>query len=196
MSQKILVVEIDSRNHGDDRRENIRGVQSPSQSHFHNRKLHPFPREGLKRQRRHAFEIRWVRPQLTFRQQFLNHRMNPREKLGEQLIADLLAGNADALVDSFQVRRRIQPGAESRIAQDRFQKRRGRALAICPGDVHRWVRAVRTPQPFHQHRYVFQIEFCRRRLRWSGQFASKCQEIADRALVIHFSSSAGRARWR
>ena len=44
-------------------------------------------------------------------------------------------------------------------------------VALCVAES---TQEVVTAQPFHQHGYVFQIEFCRCRLRGSGQFASKC----------------------
>ena len=68
---------------GHEWRYHVRRVQPPAQPHFDHRELHARPRKSLKRQRCHALEVGWMRPQLPLRQQALDHRMNPRKNLRE-----------------------------------------------------------------------------------------------------------------
>ena len=62
-------------------------------------------------------------------------------------VADFFAVDANALVDSFQMRRSVQPGAQSGMAQDRFEQRRSGTFSVGAGDVHDWIRALRMPEP-------------------------------------------------
>ena len=143
MAKKIFVIEIDAGDDGDRGSKNIRGVEPAAETDFENREIHALLREIFERHGRDAFEVSRMSAQLASRKQLLDDVLDVREHRGEIFIADFFAVDANALVDSFEMRRSIEPGAQAGMAQNRFEKRRRRALAIGPGDVRGGIRAAR-----------------------------------------------------
>src|SRR5437879_7377576 len=99
--------------------------------------------------------------------------MDACKYLRESRIGNLISGNADTLVDPLEMRRGIQPGAKARVAQDLLEERRRRSLPVRSRNVHTRVRPVWPPQALQQDGYVFEIEFCRGRLRRRRQLAAQ-----------------------
>ena len=65
-----------------------------------------------------------------------HQRVEPEHRVRELVGRDQLAVDIDALDERLQVRRRVEPGAQSSGAQDRGHDRRRRSLARAPGHVH------------------------------------------------------------
>ena len=101
-------------------------------------------------------------------------------------IADLFAVDANAFIDSLQMRRSIEPGAKARVAENRFEKRRRRTLAVGSGDMRAGISAAGMAEPLGENADIFQIEFCGRGLRGRSQFPAERQQIPDSGVVIHF----------
>src|SRR5713101_7749884 len=137
-----------------------------------------------------------MRAELACGQQLLDQDMNAREAFRKSFVADLFPVDADAFVDSLQVRRGVEPGAESSAAQNGFEKCRGRALAVRSGEVHAWVSAVRSPQPLRQDRDVLQIEFRRRGMRRRTELPAEGEKTTDGVVVIHADSSSVHQKFK
>src|ERR1700689_84101 len=60
VAQEILVIEIDARDDRDDRRENIRGVETAAETNFECTKLNALLSEIFERHRGHGFEVSWM----------------------------------------------------------------------------------------------------------------------------------------
>jgi len=142
---------------------------SPTSNH---REIHALPCKRLKRQRGHAFKIRRMCAQFPFRQQLLNHRMNPRKNLCKPLVSNLFSGNANALVDSLQMRRSVQSCAKTRLSQNLFKNAAVEPFPFVPAIWNARIRAIRPPQRSSKMVDVFEIEFGRGRLRGRRQFAA------------------------
>src|SRR5579859_7081038 len=114
MAEKALMIEINVRDHPDFRLHYIRRVEPSAKSHFEYRKLHAGSRKMLKRQRRYHFKKRRMRPQFPLGQQLFDQRLYFRKRFRKVRVGNLFAIYADPLVDSFQMRRRVKTGFDSR----------------------------------------------------------------------------------
>src|SRR5215470_700407 len=107
MSKKLLVVEINARDHRDHGSKDIRGVKTPTQTHFKNSELHTFACKAFKCHCRDAFKISGMRAKLMCGKQLLDERPQARENLRERLVTYFFAVDAYPLVDFFQMRRGV-----------------------------------------------------------------------------------------
>src|SRR5438105_12988190 len=105
-----------------------------------------------------------MRAELVRRQKLLDQVLQACDKWREGGIAACLTVDAYALVDSLEVRRRVQTGTKSRAPKDGFQKSRRRAFAVGSGNVRAGVSAVRTPESFRKNSNIFEVELRRRSL--------------------------------
>src|SRR5690242_21312918 len=137
-----------------------------------------------------------MRAQFARGEEILDDDLNSSEAFGESFIADFLATEANALVDSLQVRRGIEPRSKASVAKDGFEERRSRTLAVGAGDVGAGIGAIGVAEALGEHGDVFKIELCGSGLPRRGQFAAEGKQVADRVLVIHLSSGANRGSWR
>ena len=117
----------------------------------------------------------------------LDERLQARENSREGFISDFLAVDPQAFVDSFEVRRGIEPGAKARAPQDGFEKRRRRAFTVGSGNVGAGVSAVWTAKPFCKDGDVFEVKLRCRRLCRCRQLPAQGQKIANRRVVIHLN---------
>src|SRR5882724_1387689 len=122
--------------------------------------------------------------------------MNLGEDIGEGRVRNFFAVDADALIDSFEMRRSVKSSAVMGVAKDGFEKCGSRAFAVSPCDVDGRIFPFGMAETLCQGGDVFEIELggcslCRR-----GKLSPKREQIADRFLEVHFNSSAGRARMR
>src|SRR5277367_3402708 len=88
------------------------------------------------------------------------------------------------------MRRGVQASPKARMAKDGLQERRGRTLAICPGNVRRRISAVGPHQALGQHRNILEIKLRRGGLRRRSEFSAERKQIANSSVVVHVSSIA------
>ncbi len=190
------MIEIDARDDGNNGRKNVRGVETSAEAHLEDAEFDAFAREAFEGHGRDAFEIRGMRAELMRSEQLFDQRLQAGENSRERLVADFFAVEADAFVDSFEMRRGVQAGSKACLAEHRFEERGGRAFAVRSRNVRAGISAIGAAEPFGKHGNVFQVELRSGCLRGRGQLAAQSQKIANRRFVIHFSSRAGRGSWR
>ena len=115
MAEEIFVVEIDRRDDGDFRRDDIRGIEPAAQAHFIDREIDALLGEDEKRHGGDAFEERRMRaasaPEAISDSMAECTRVQAAAK---SLVGNVFAIDADALVDALKVRRSVKPGAQAR----------------------------------------------------------------------------------
>src|SRR5262249_7066547 len=88
---------------------------------------------------------------LEVRQRDRGRAVRGGEDLSERGIelvgADVVGTDSKALGDAFQVRRRVEPGGETRGAGDGVERGRGRPLPVRAGHEDRGNRPLGTPEP-------------------------------------------------
>ena len=179
------MVEINLRDDGDFRQQNVGRVQAPAHAGFAHGELRARAGEIHEGDRRHALEKSGMRGEASGGEQFLDRFADARERGGKFRVGNFLAVQANAFVDALQMRRSVQAGAQARRAQNRIEHRRRGAFAVRARDVHGLKRALRLPQVFAKHGDIFQIEFRGARLPRRGEFASQAEEVLDRFFVGH-----------
>lgn len=107
VAEKILVVEIDTRDDGDDRRQDVGGIQAAAEADFEDREFHPLSGKVFESHGGDTFEISRVSPQFAGSEKFLDQEVYARQGLGEGCVANLFTVNANAFVDFFKVRRGV-----------------------------------------------------------------------------------------
>ena len=101
-------------------------------------------------------------------EELFDQRMDVSEGFGEGCVADLLAIDAGAFVDFFEVGRGIQSRSKASMAKDGFEERGCGAFAVGAGDVGAGIRALRAAEALREDGDVFEIELCGGGLRWGG----------------------------
>src|SRR5262249_3926083 len=109
---------------------------------------------------------------------------------------DLLAIDANAFVDLFEMRRSVKPGSAACVPQNRLKERSCGTLAIRSCDMRCRVGALRMAQPLGEDRNSFQVKLCGSGLRRRSQLSDERKQVPNGIVVIHFSSTAGRGSWR
>ncbi len=100
-------------------------------------------------------------------EEFFDQDVNAGESFGEDFVTDLLTIDADALVDSFQMRRSVESSSEARVAENRFEERGRRAFAVRAGDMDAGTGAVGAAEALRKDSNVLKVELrsgdlCRR----------------------------------
>src|SRR5260370_16662115 len=134
MPQKIFVIEVDARNHGNPGSQNIRRIESSAQANFEDTEIHASLRKILKRHGCHALKVGGMCAKLSGSEELLDLRLNVRERLRKIGIVDFRAVHANAFIDPFQVRRSVQASTKTGLPQNRFQKRTCQPLAVSPAN--------------------------------------------------------------
>src|SRR5258708_2939566 len=176
------VGEKDGGEGGKGRVEDIGCVKAAAETYFEDGKFHALAGEVFKGHGRDALEVGGMRSELACGEKSFGQGVDSSKSLREGIIANLFAMEADALVDSFQMRRRVQPGSKAGTAQDRFEKCSRRTLPVRAGDVSAGVGAIRAAEALGNDGDVLEVELHGRCLRWSSQFPSKCEQITNRCV--------------
>src|SRR5205085_995897 len=173
VSKKIFVVEVNAGDDGDQRRKNVRGVEPSAQTHFEDSEFHTVAGEAFEGHRGQAFEISGMRAQLVRREKLLDQSLQPREHRGERLIAQFLAVDPYALVDSLEMRRGIQTRAKAGMPKNGFEESRRRPFAVRSRNMRARIGTIGAPKTLGQHGDVFEVELRRRSLCWRRQFPAQ-----------------------
>ena len=139
-AEQLDVLALDPRDHRERRVDRVHRVEAPAEPDLEHRGARAPLRKVLERRQRQPLEVRQPGPRPQAPAQV-------PDDLPERLPGDLRAAQPDALADAHQVRRGVQTGRVAGGQQHRLEKRRGRALALGPGDDHRGERALRVPEP-------------------------------------------------
>ena len=125
-------------------------------------------------------------------EQFLDDGAQARERGGKIRVGDFLAIEANAFIDSFQMRRRCTVPCATPCAQDgsRASRAVGALHRLCRRYAYGLKRAFGMAEALAKHRDIDEIELRRARLPRRGEFASQREQISDRFFVSH----AGYAR--
>src|SRR5260370_11427290 len=123
MAEKGFVVEIDAGDDGDGRRKNVGGIEAAAKANFEDAKFNSVAGERFEGHSGDAFEVSRMPAEFAGGEQFFDQDLDARKGFGEGCIADFLAINADAFVDSFKMWRSIEPGSKAGSANDRFEER-------------------------------------------------------------------------
>jgi len=105
---------------------------------------------------------------------------------GELVVADFFSIDPNALVDSNQVRRRVQACAYTGSLQDRSQGCCGRAFTIGSGNQNAGKSPLRMIECPKQYAHVLKVELWRRRLR---QFVAQRVDSCNGSLVGHWQGT-------
>ena len=133
MAEKIFVIEIDLRDDGDFRQQDVRGVETPAHADFAHRKFRrPRAAKYIEGHGGDALEKCRVRGQRPRGEQFLDDLVHARERGGEFGVGNFLAVQANALVDALQVRRSVEARAQARRAQNRSSIAEVEPLPLVP----------------------------------------------------------------
>src|SRR5215472_2690510 len=119
------MVEVNTRNNRDDGRQNVRGIEPTAKPNLEDAKFDAFARKPFERHGGYAFEVRGMCAQPMLGQKLLDDLSQPCEDCREGMVADLFAVNSEPLIDSFEMRRCVQPVSKARVAKNGFQKGRG-----------------------------------------------------------------------
>jgi len=115
------------------RRDDVGGVETSSESRFQDSELDACLAEGEEGDQGHRFEERQVR-------RLVEDAVDP---IGEALVRDRLAGDANALRAADEMRGCVEADLLACRLPHRREERRHRAFAVRAGDVHRAERALR-----------------------------------------------------
>src|SRR5437660_4976088 len=107
MAEKVFVVEIDASDDGDGRRKNVGGIEAAAKANFEDAKFNSVAGERFERHRCDAFEVSGMRAEFAGGEEFFDQGLHACKGFGEGRVADFLAMDANALVDSFKVGRSI-----------------------------------------------------------------------------------------
>ena len=109
--------------------QHVGGIESPAQTDLDHRPVHLLAGEVIERQRGRDLEERGAGG--------VRQRLDPIQTLVQSRLARAHAVHADALTERDEVRRRVEPGALPRGAQDALDERAHAALAVRTGHVDR-----------------------------------------------------------
>jgi hypothetical protein len=196
MPEKILVVEIDWRKKSHLGLHDVGGIEAAAEPDFVNREINLAIGECEKSNGGDALEKRRMRSELARSHQRFDCGVDARPCGGKGRVRNLLAVNANAFVDSFEVRRGVKTRSKTCCSQDRFDHRCRRAFAVCSGDVHARDRKMWITEFGGQNPNVLEAEFldesprcgAQRWLPWRREFSSQGQKRADGFLIIHEGS--------
>ena len=96
-------------------------------------------------------------------------RDHPGVERRQPVAVDLAAGDANPLREPRQVRRGVKAGAQARAPQDRLGHRRGRALAVGPGDLDGGESLLRIAEPLQRRPHAAEAHVDAQALRRAGQ---------------------------
>src|SRR5580700_11365591 len=111
--------------------------------------------------------------------------MNLGPRSGEIFVRDVLATDANALVDALEMRRGVEARAQTRGAQDGFEHRGRGAFAVGAGDMRAGRGALRLAESLRKNGDIFEAELLDERLLWRGQFPPQRKKRANGFLVRH-----------
>src|SRR6202030_3059172 len=103
-------------------------------------------------------KVGWMRGQLPCGHERFDRSVHKRPRLPKQLIRNDFAMDANALVDSLQMRRSVKPGAQPGGAQYGFQHGRRRTFAVGASNVNAGNGEVWIPQSSGENRNVSEAE--------------------------------------
>jgi len=124
VAQEIFVVEIDAGDDGNDRVKNVGGIEAAAEADFEDAKFDALTSERFECHGGDAFEIRRMRAEFSIGEEFFDQDVNASERFGEGIVGDLLAMDANALVDSFEMGGSVEAGSKAGAAKNRFEKGR------------------------------------------------------------------------
>src|SRR6266478_1076473 len=148
VAEKILVVEIDAGDDGNGGRKNVGGIEAAAEAYFEDAEFDALTSERFECHGRDAFKIGRMRTEFSIGEEFFDQIVNASERFGEGIVADLLAIDANTLVDSFKMRRRVKASSKAGAAKDRFEKGSRRTFAVSAGDVGAGIGTVRAAEAF------------------------------------------------
>src|SRR6185437_6525835 len=119
VSKKILVVQVDLRDHRNLWLQDVRRVESPAHADFIDREINGTPREGAVGHRGHAFEICGMSGKFARGEKGFDRGLYARKVGGKSVIGNRLTVELNTFVDTFQMRRSEEACRKSRGAQDR-----------------------------------------------------------------------------
>ncbi len=183
------MIEIDASDDGSDGRDDIRGVETAAEADFEYAEFDAGARETFESHGGDAFEICGMGTELASGEEFFDQDVNAGESFGEDFVTNLLAIDADALVDSFQMGRSVETGAQAGMAEDRFEERGRRAFAVRAGDMDAGIGTIGAAEALRKDSNVLKVELCGGDLCRRSQFPAEGEQIADRGLVIHAQDS-------
>ena len=187
------MIEIDRGDDGDLGLDNVGRIEPAAEAHFVDRKLYTRFSEGHEGERGDALEIGRMSLQLALGEQAFDRQMNARPGRGERFIRDVLAIDANALVDALEVGGGVQTGAQAGGAQDRFEHRSRRSFAVRAGDVHAGNPEVRIAERFGEQSDVRQPKLLHAGLLGRSELATQRHQGVDRIRVVHESRKKPRA---
>jgi hypothetical protein len=117
VAQEVFVIEVDTGDDGNDRVKNVGGIESAAEADFEDAEFDASAGEVFECHGRDAFEIGWMRAELSVGEELFDQIVNASEGFGEGIVADLLAIDANALVDSFEVGGSVEAGAAGGIVE-------------------------------------------------------------------------------
>src|SRR5882762_1825167 len=173
MAEKVFVVKIDTGDHGDPRGDDVGGIETSAKAGFEDRELHSGLRKMQKGYRGDALEKRGMSAERAVGQQFFDFLVNERKVCRKLGVGNLFAVHANALVDTFQMRRSVKAGAITRMAEDRLQECSSGPFAVGPRDMNGWIFFLRIAKRIRKDGDVFQVEFCRGGLGGRSQLPPK-----------------------
>ena len=196
VTKEILVVEINLRDDSNLGLHDIGRVEAPAHTHLEDDAVRLAPPEPFHGHRGQALEVGGVRGQCARSQQSFDEGVEAGEALGELVIGDVFAVQAQPLVDAFEVRRSVEARAQPGRAKDALHHCGRRAFAVGAGDVHRGISVVWIAQALGEHGDFAQVELRCARLLRGGQLPPQRQQVTDGIFVRHARPETSRARWR
>ena len=178
VAEEIFVVEIDAGDDGNERVKNIGGVEAAAEADFEDAEFDAFAGETFEGHGGDAFEVGGMGAEFAGGEKFFDQGVDARESFREGVVADFFAVDADALVDSFEMRRSVEAGSKAGVAKDGFEEGRGGTFAIRAGDVGAGIGAVGAAESFGENGDVFEIEFCGATLAWARRVLAIPREKA------------------
>jgi hypothetical protein len=124
------VVEVDAGDHRAICVDDVDGIQPPAHADLQHRHIELGAHHDIQNGQGGELEVGQRNRRIARSARLLD----PCEGFHQQVQRDIVARQAQPLLEVHQVRRGVQPGAITRVAQDGLQHRAGRALAVGAGD--------------------------------------------------------------
>ena len=157
-AEMLLVVPGDRGDDRDERADDVGRVEPAAHPDLEDRDVDPALGELHERKGRQDLEVGRVIGEPAFGHQAVDHGLQLREPRQESRRRDRSPVDTDPLLDSGEVRRRIEPRPEPVRPRDPVQHGRDRAFAVRPGHVDGEEAVLRVAQGRAERRDVLEAE--------------------------------------
>ena len=187
VAEPLHVVERDVGDDGEQRLDDVGGVETAAHAHFEDGEIDLRLGEGFEGDRGQHFEVARVCGEASIGDQAAGTVVDAEVEPGKVLVADGRTVDANALVDALEMRRGVEADAVASALQDRGQSGSGRTLAVGAGNQYGAKSLFRMAERFDQRAHLLKTELAPRLAGRRVQLTHPSMETVERRSVRHSS---------